>query len=135
MVVLMAIVGSGGVKVDENNITFKGIGADLPTMEDTYNQLKPCFITLGRSNRKAATLKHFFNIMLALSMQVKKAVKVETHIERTWTGKFSKGKVEMNETLCKDYHCPTCGYLVGNEYFNHQPKHCKECGQALRYIK
>lgn len=104
-----------------------------PTMEETFRMVSLGTASLGRMPGKTKVYKHFNNILIALSKQISKTVKVETHIERVWTGNFSKGKIEMNETLCKNYHCPTCGYLVSNAYVAYHPKHCKECGQALKY--
>ncbi len=113
----------------------ESLDIDIPSMEETFRMVSSGVVSLGRMPGKTRTLKHFNNILCALSKQILKSAKVETHIEREWTGRFSNGKIIINETLCKNYHCPTCGKCIGNVYFEKHPKHCEECGQALRYIK
>lgn len=103
------------------------------TMEETFKMVSSGVASLGRMPGKTRTLKHFNNILIALSKQIKKTAKVETHIEREWMGRVRDGKMIFNETLCKNYHCPTCGECIGSVYFTKHPKHCEECGQALKY--
>lgn len=113
----------------------ESLDIDIPTMEETFRMVSSGTVSLGRMPGKTKVYKHFNNILIALSKQIPKSVKVETHIEREWSGRLSSGGIIVNETLCKSYHCPTCGKCVGNVYFEYHPKHCEECGQALRYIK
>lgn len=118
--------------MDVNNIAFEVTDTDHPTMEETFRMVSSGTVSLGRMPGKTKVYKHFNNILIALSKQIAKTCNINTYMVG-----IKHIDENDNEVVIKvadiEYRCPTCDKVI--KFDTGIPKHCEECGQALRYIK
>ncbi len=110
----------------------ESLDIDIPTFEETFRMVSSGTVSLGRMPGKTKVYKHFNNILIALSKQIAKTCNINNYMVG-----IKHIDENDNEVVIKvvdiEYRCPTCDKVVKLD--TGIPKHCEECGQALRYIK